>query len=106
MQKISFTSRALAEIQQFLDSGKVPADHALRVGIQSGMPGCAGGVNGYLLAFDLPTEQDEVLLVQGLKVAIDRRHALHVMGMEVDYVEEGAERGFVFNNPRMRNPES
>jgi iron-sulfur cluster assembly protein len=96
----------MAEIRRFLESGKVPEGHALRVGIQPGLPGCSGGVNGYLLAFDLPSDQDEVVMLDDLRVLIDRKHALHVLGMEVDYVSEGEQQGFVFNNPRMKREET
>lgn len=105
MQKIHFTSAALAEIRRFLSSGSVPPTFSLRVGIEDSLPGCSGGVNGYVLGFDEKRENDDEEVIEGIPVLISRRHAMHVMGMEIDFATIDGESGFVFNNPRMKKEE-
>jgi iron-sulfur cluster assembly protein len=103
MQKIHFTPAASAEIRRFLASGAVPENYSLRVGIEDGLPGCSGGVNAYVLGFDEKRETDDEDLIEGFRVLIDKRHALHVLGMEIDFTTLGEESGFVFNNPRKKH---
>lgn len=98
MEVLSFTVAAKEAIQQVMDSQSVPDDYFLRVGIRGG--GC--GSMGYILGFDSKKEEDKEYEVEGLKVLIDQRHSMYVLGMEVDFVENEEVRGFVFNNPVAR----
>jgi len=42
------------------------------------------------------------LLFEGVKIFIDRKALMHVIGTEMDYVEEKLSSGFVFNNPNIK----
>lgn len=42
------------------------------------------------------------LLFEGVTVFIDRKALMHVIGTEMDYVEEKLSSGFVFNNPNIK----
>jgi len=67
----------------------------LRVGVKGG--GCSGF--SYVLGFDQPKENDETFEISGLKVFMQKSHAIYLLGMEVDWVEGLNNRGFSFNNP-------
>ena len=92
---ISLTPRALEEVKNILTEKNVPAEYGLRVGVQGG--GCSG--LSYLLGFDKPKEQDEIFDLDGVSLIMDKKHAMYVMGMEVDFQDGLNARGFVFNNP-------
>ena len=89
---ISLTTIAAAEIRNILQVKGIPADYFLRVGTSGG--GCAGV--SYIIGFDKQGLTDEVYSIEGIKVLIDKKHALFLWGLEVDFIE-GVERGFIFN---------
>ena len=69
---------------------------ALRVGVKNG--GCAG----MAYTMDYTKEQtplDEVVEDKGVKVLIDPKAVLFLLGTEMDYSVEKFSSGFVFNNP-------
>ena len=86
---VILTSRARLEIVDTLTSNKIPENYGLRVGLKGS--GCSAG---FLLGFDLPGEHDQVYLIDSVKVLIDRRHLMYVLGVIVDYEEGENGHGF------------
>lgn len=69
---------------------------ALRVGVKNG--GCAG----MEYTMEWAEEQkplDEVIEDNGVKVFIDPKAVLFLLGTQMDYKESTLKSGFVFNNP-------
>ena len=71
-------------------------NHFLRVSVKGG--GCSG------LSYDLDFDDtivdfDEVSEDQGLKLVIDRRSLLYLLGTELDFTEGLNGKGFLFINP-------
>jgi len=81
---IQLTENTKFEIKSTLAANKIPDTYGLRVGIKGGA--CSGT---FLLGFDTATEHDQTYLVDGIKVFVDKRHLMYVIGSSVDY-EEGA----------------
>jgi iron-sulfur cluster assembly protein len=48
----------------------------------------------FLLGFDLPTDNDQIFIVDKIKVIIDKRHLMYVIGTEVDFEETDEGAGF------------
>lgn len=96
---ISLTPRALEEVRNILIEKNVPGEYGLRVGVQGG--GCSG--MSYLLGFDKPKDVDETFDLDGVLLIMDKKHAMYVMGMEVDFQDGLNARGFVFNNPQAKS---
>ncbi len=92
---ISLTDTAVKQILNIRREQNIPEDHALRVGVTGG--GCSGF--SYVLGFDQQKDNDDFFEVKGVKVVMDRAHALYLLGMEIDWVEGLNNRGFSFNNP-------
>ena len=92
---LSLTEGAIREVKRILETNKVPETMRLRVGVTGG--GCSG--MSYQLGFDQQRENDEVLSIGGLEVLLDKRHAIYLMGTEVDFVDGLQGRGFEFKNP-------
>lgn len=68
----------------------------IRVGVKGG--GCSGLM--YELNFDNTIiETDKVLEDNGIKVVVDKKSFLYLVGTELDYSGGLNGKGFVFNNP-------
>ena len=82
---VHISERAQAEIRETFRANKIPDEYGLRVGLRGGA--CSAT---FLLGFDTPTSHDQPYDVDGIKVLIDRRHLMYVLGVMIDY-EAGAE---------------
>ena len=68
----------------------------LRIGVKNG--GCAG--MEYTMEWPEKAEKfDEVVEDKGVKVLIDAKAVLFLLGTEMDYQVETLKSGFVFSNP-------
>ncbi len=92
---IQLTEGAVKELTRIRDEQNLTAEHGLRVGVKGG--GCSGF--SYILGFDVAKEGDEVHEVGGMKVYMQKAHALYLIGMEIDWHDGMNNRGFTFNNP-------
>ena len=93
---INLTNDAANELLKIRASQQeIPADYALRVGVKGG--GCSGF--SYILGFDAVKEDDNVFESNGVRVAMNKAHAIYLIGMEVDFVNGLDNRGFTFTNP-------
>ncbi|MBL7884054.1 MAG: iron-sulfur cluster assembly accessory protein [Bacteroidia bacterium] len=73
-----------------------PEGTFIRVGVEGG--GCSG--LSYKLEFDnTPLEGDQVFEDKGIKIAVDKKSFLYLIGTELDYTGGLNGKGFVFNNP-------
>ncbi|TAE52459.1 MAG: iron-sulfur cluster assembly accessory protein [Bacteroidetes bacterium] len=95
---VILTESAARELKAIRDRDQVSSDKKLRVGVKGG--GCSG--MSYILDFDQKGDFDDELEINGLQVLVDRRHALYIMGMEVDFQSGLNDRGFVFINPNAK----
>src|SRR5213082_2853412 len=80
------------------------ADYAivgLRVGVKSG--GCAGQSYTVEYAHEVrPT--DEVVEDKGVKILVDPKAVLFLLGTEMDYKADKLQAQFIFNNPNQSRP--
>ena len=73
-----------------------PEGTFIRVGVEGG--GCSG--LSYKLEFDHNLrEGDKVFEDKGIKIAVDKKSFLYLVGTELDYSGGLNGKGFVFNNP-------
>jgi iron-sulfur cluster assembly protein len=94
-QPISLTEGAVKQLQRIRQEQNIPDDHGLRVGVKGG--GCSGF--SYILGFDLLKENDQEYEIAGIKVLMQKSHAIYLLGIEIDWEEGLNNRGFTFNNP-------
>ncbi len=92
---ITLTEGAVSQLQRIRKEQQVPDDHGLRVGVKGG--GCSGF--SYILGFDVEKDNDEVYQINGMKVLMQKSHAIYLLGMEIDWLDGLNNRGFTFNNP-------
>lgn len=68
----------------------------LRVGVKSG--GCSG--MSYFVEYAHDQKKfEEVVEEQGVKIFVDPKAIMYLLGTQMDWVEEKFKVGFVFNNP-------
>ncbi|HCM62400.1 MAG TPA: iron-sulfur cluster assembly protein IscA [Morganella sp. (in: Bacteria)] len=93
---ISLTESAANRVSGFLENrGK---GLGLRLGVRTS--GCSG--MAYVLEFaDVLNDDDIVFEDKGVKVIIDGKSIVYLDGTEVDFVKEGLNEGFKFNNPNV-----
>lgn len=88
-QPVRISAEAQEQIHHTFKTQKIPADYGLRVGVRGG--GCG---TSWLLGFDTPGPSDEVYNVEGVRVIIDKKHLLYVLGIEVGFEMSEEGRGF------------
>jgi iron-sulfur cluster assembly protein len=85
-----------AERARALIEGRGKPTAGIRIGVRT--KGCSG--LSYTLEFaDKQEPMDEVVETEGLKLLIDPKASLFLIGTEMDYEEEKLKSGFVFKNP-------
>lgn len=99
MQPLSLTDGAVQQLKRIMEEQNVPADHGLRVGVKGG--GCSGF--SYILGFDVKKEQDDIYEINGMRVYMEKAHAIYLLGIEIDWMEGLNNRGFTFNNPNAKD---
>jgi iron-sulfur cluster assembly protein len=73
-----------------------PVDSFIRVGVEGG--GCSG--LSYKLEFDNQLKEgDQMFEDKGIKIVVDRKSFLYLVGTELEYTGGLNGKGFVFNNP-------
>ena len=85
-----------AERAKALIDGRGKPTAGIRIGVRT--KGCSG--LSYTLEFaDKQEPMDEVVETAGIKLLIDPKASLFLIGTEMDYEEEKLKSGFVFKNP-------
>ena len=92
---MSLTDAAAARVQAIIAESESPV-LGLRVGVKNG--GCAG--MEYTMEWATEAKPyDEVIEEKGVKVLIDPKAILFLLGTEMDYQSSALKSGFTFNNP-------
>ncbi|HEY2344915.1 MAG TPA: iron-sulfur cluster assembly accessory protein [Xanthomonadaceae bacterium] len=91
---ISFTPAALERVRHFLAAG--PDKVGLRFGVRR--TGCSGW--GYVVDLaNAVAADDTVFEVDGVRVIVDATSLPMVQGTRIDYVKQGLNAQFAFENP-------
>ena len=95
---ITLTEKAADHVSKFL--AKRGKGVGLRLGVRTS--GCSG--MAYVLEFvDQLEAEDQVFESFGVKVIVDAKSILYLDGTELDFVKEGLNEGFQFNNPNVKD---
>ena len=94
-QVMAVTPTAAERVKALIE-GRGKPTAGIRIGVRS--KGCSG--LSYTLEFaDKQEPMDEVIETQGVKLLVDPKASLFLIGTEMDYEEEKLKSGFVFRNP-------
>jgi iron-sulfur cluster assembly protein len=95
---VQLTARAAEHIKKSL--AKRGAGLGLRVGVKTS--GCSG--YAYDVDFvDRIDPDDKVYESHGVKLVVDPRSLVFIDGMELDFVRQGLNEVFQFNNPNVKD---
>lgn len=95
---ITLTDNAAKHVQGFL--AKRGKGVGLRIGVRTS--GCSG--MAYKLEFADEADTDDVKFESGgVTLLVDAQSLPYLDGMELDYVREGLNEGFRFNNPNVKD---
>jgi iron-sulfur cluster assembly protein len=95
---VTLTDRAAQHVQRYMQ--KRGKGVGLRLGVKT--TGCSG--LAYKLEFaDEMLPEDQAFECNGVRVLIDPKSLAYLDGTELDYVKEGLNEGFKFNNPNEKD---
>ncbi|UGU18312.1 iron-sulfur cluster assembly accessory protein [Sinomicrobium kalidii] len=95
MIKVSDTARRKV-VELMTEEGYDASSDFVRVGVKSG--GCSG--LSYELKFDkLQSEEDKVFEDNAVRILVDKKSFLYLVGTTLEYSGGLNGKGFVFNNP-------
>lgn len=93
---ITMTDAAVQHVARYLETRG--HGFGIRLGVRTS--GCSG--MAYVLEFvDNQESEDTVFESRGVRVVIDPKSLLYLDGTELDFVKEGLNEGFKFNNPNV-----
>ena len=97
---IALTKTAAKKVKEIL-----AAKDATHLGIRPGVRG--GGCSGFTYYLDLVTEitkneKDRLIESNGVRLYVDPKSFLYLMGTEIDYIDELNQAGFKFTNPNAK----
>ncbi len=97
---IEVTSEASEQIRALLSEDGKLESHGLRMKVIGG--GCSG--LQYQLSFDdRVREIDTEILIDGIKLIVDEKSALYLVGSRLNFVDTLEESGFKIENPNASN---
>ncbi|PIY12543.1 MAG: iron-sulfur cluster assembly accessory protein [Flexibacter sp. CG_4_10_14_3_um_filter_32_15] len=93
---ITITEKAATQISQLKQQENYAPDSNIRVSVQGG--GCSGLM--YDLAFDASIQDsDQVFEDRGIKIVVDKKSLLYLLGTSLDFTDGLNGKGFQFVNP-------
>ena len=89
---INITENAKAQVNKALTVKGIPENYFLKIGLRGGA--CSAT---YFIGFDKMDDLDDLYDIENLniKLLIKRTHLMYLMGVELDFEEEG--NGYTFN---------
>lgn len=95
---VTLSERAAKHVTNFI--AKRGKGFGIRVGVRTS--GCSG--MAYKLEFvDAAEDGDVVFESHGVQVVVDPKSLPYIEGTELDFVREGLNEGFKFNNPNVKD---
>lgn len=93
---ITVTEKAKDKIVEIRSKDGHTNEHNIRVSVKGG--GCSGLM--YDLAFDsLINEKDQIFEDKGVKILVDKKSLMYLLGTELDFSDGLNGKGFQFVNP-------
>ena len=95
-QILTFSDQAKVRLKEIMSSKEYQNSLGVRISVKSG--GCAG-MTYEMNYVDQSIEGDEKIEVEGVKVFVDPKAIMYLLGTEMDYKTDKFSSSFVFNNP-------
>lgn len=96
---VSITEQGAKRVNEFL------ANRGSGTGVRLGVKttGCSG--MAYVIEFvdEINADEDETFESNGVTIVVDKKSLVYIDGTEMDFVKEGLNEGFAFNNPNEKD---
>jgi iron-sulfur cluster assembly protein len=96
---VSITEKAAEKIKYFAAKDGISENVGLRVAVKGG--GCSG-LTYDLSITDQELETDKVVEQYGVKVMVDKKSYIFLVGTELDFSDGLNGKGFIFSNPNAK----
>ena len=89
---VHISDLALEEIKKMLLKNGLNPQFGLRIGVKGA--GCSGTT--FFLGFDQKKENDTEFVNDYVKIFIEKKHIMYLIGVELDFIDNNSQRGFTF----------
>lgn len=96
---ITITDEAVSKVKDLLNNRSKPS-LGIRVSVKTG--GCSGKTYSIEYA-DEERSFEEIVEQDGIKVFIDPKAMMYLIGAEMDFIDEKFKSGFTFKNPNEKS---
>ena len=96
---VSISEKAAEKIRYFAEKDGITENIGLRVAVKGG--GCSG-LTYDLNITDKELETDKIVEQYGVKVMVDKKSYIYLVGTELDFSDGLNGKGFVFSNPNAK----
>ena len=96
---VSISEKAAEKIRYFAAKDGLEGDVGLRVAVKGG--GCSG-LTYDLHITDQELETDKIVEQHGIKVMVDKKSFIYLVGTELEFSDGLNGKGFVFTNPNAK----
>lgn len=95
-KQITLTDRAAQHVTAFMQNKQ----HSVGLRVAVKPTGCSG--NQYVIEIaDAVRDHDQIIETNGVKLVVDDQSMKYLAGTELDFIKEGLNSGFRFNNPNV-----
>lgn len=96
---VAITEKAAEKIRYFAEKEGITDNVGLRVAVKGG--GCSG-LTYDLKITDEELDSDKVVEQYGVKVMVDKKSYIYLVGTELDFSDGLNGKGFIFENPNAK----
>jgi iron-sulfur cluster assembly protein len=96
---VAISEKAAEKIKYFAEKDGIDQNVGIRVAVKGG--GCSGLTYDLKITGDF-TETDKVVEQHGVKVIVDKKSYIYLVGTELDFSDGLNGKGFVFENPNAK----
>ncbi len=98
---VAISEKAADKIKYFAEKDGIEENVGVRVAVKGG--GCSGLTYDLKITGDLVTNDTEKVVEQhGVKVIVDKKSYIYLVGTELDFSDGLNGKGFVFENPNAK----
>ena len=98
-QIISITDAAADQIKLLIKKRDRPT-LGIKIGVKT------GGCSGLTYTFEYAEQEgkfDEIINDKGVKILVDPKAVMYILGTMLDYADEKVKSGFIFTNPNQKS---
>lgn len=94
IEPVIITDKAKEEVKKILLQKKIPIDYSLRIDVKGSGNGC--GNFGFILGFDNKKETDLEYTNNDIRILVEKKKVLYLVGLKIDYHNGEETKGFYF----------